>query len=87
MTSDKLISRKLKERQESFEQSLKRLEQIVDDLEQGNVPLDNAILLYEEGVQISKVCLQKLQDAELKIKRLTKSINGEFKLSNESAEE
>ena len=87
MTSIKSANKKSKERPESFEHSLKRLEQIVEDLEQGSVPLDDAIRLYEEGVQISKDCLQKLHDAELKLELLTKDINGNFILSNEQIEE
>ena len=67
----------------SFEHSIKRLEQIVENLEQGSIPLEDSIRMYEEGVKISKDCLQRLHDAELKIKRLTKDINGNFDLSDE----
>jgi exodeoxyribonuclease VII small subunit len=82
-TSDKKVKTKI----ENFEQSIKRLESIVEDLELGNVPLENAIQLYEEGVEISKNCIQKLKDAELRIKRLTKNLSGEFSLSDESLQE
>lgn len=65
----------------TFEHSLKRLEEIVDKLEQGEVSLDEAIVIYEEGVQLSKECLDKLTNAELKLKKLSKEVNGDFKLS------
>jgi exodeoxyribonuclease VII small subunit len=69
----------------SLESSLKRLEEIVETLERGDASLDNAVILYEEGVQISKQCAEKLKAAELKIKKLSKEIDGQFSL-NESDE-
>ena len=62
----------------SLEYSFKRLEEIVESLEKGNVPLDDAVSLYEEGVKISKECAEKLTTAELKIKKLSKEIEGKF---------
>ena len=62
----------------SLEHSLKRLEEIVESLERGDVTLDDAMNLYEEGVQISKECAEKLKAAELKIKKLSKDIEGNF---------
>jgi len=59
---------------------LKRLEQIVETLEQGSVPLDEVMKMYEEGVQLSKQCLEHLHEAELKLKRLSKDVNGNFEL-------
>jgi exodeoxyribonuclease VII small subunit len=70
----------------SLEHSLKRLEEIVESLEGGEVPLDDAMNLYEEGIRISKECAEKLKFAELKIKKLSKSIDGQFTL-HESDEE
>jgi exodeoxyribonuclease VII small subunit len=69
----------------SLESSLKRLEDIVEKLERGETPLDDAVILYEEGVRISKECAAKLKAAELKIKKLSKEIDGQFTL-NESDE-
>lgn len=66
----------------SFEQSLKRLEEIVESLEAGNVPLDEAVSLYEEGIQLSKECAGKLKETELKIKKLTKDISGHFEVTD-----
>jgi exodeoxyribonuclease VII small subunit len=69
----------------SLESSLKRLEEIVEMLERGDTSLDDALVLYEEGVQISKQCAERLKVAELKIKKLSKEIDGQFTL-NESDE-
>jgi exodeoxyribonuclease VII small subunit len=69
----------------SLESSLKRLEEIVETLERGDASLDDAVIMYEEGVQISKSCAEKLKAAELKIKKLSKEIDGQFTL-NESDE-
>lgn len=64
----------------SFEQSLKRLEQIVEELEQGDVPLDDALKMYEEGIELSKACVEKLTQAELRLKKLSKDMQGRFRL-------
>ena len=69
----------------SLESSLKRLEDIVELLERGDTSLDDALMLYEEGVQISKECAVRLKAAELKINKLSKEIDGQFK-QNESDE-
>ena len=66
---------------DSLEHSLKRLEEIVETLERGDTSLDDAVLLYEEGVQLSKGCAEKLKAAELKIKKLSKEIDGQFTLN------
>jgi exodeoxyribonuclease VII small subunit len=70
----------------TFEYSMKRLEEIVEKLESGSVPLDNVMELYEEGVNISKQCLEKLTQTELKLKKLSKDVNGNFELFEESEE-
>ena len=74
-------------KQGTFEDSLKRLEKIVETLEQGSVPLDDIMRLYEEGVELSKRCLDELSQAELRLKRLSKDINGNFELFEEHREE
>ena len=66
--------------QNSFEQSLRRLENIVQSLEQGDVPLDEALRLYEEGIALSKACVEKLTQVELKLKRLAKDAEGNLQL-------
>jgi exodeoxyribonuclease VII small subunit len=70
----------------SFEDSLKKLEKIVGRLEQGEVPLEEAIGLYEEGIGLSKVCAEKLGRVELTLKRLEKDLEGNFELLDEETE-
>ncbi len=60
---------------------MKRLEEIVEALEHGDVPLDEAVTLYEEGIRLSKECAEKLKATELRIRKLTKDINGQFELT------
>jgi exodeoxyribonuclease VII small subunit len=71
-----------KESKNSFEQSLNRLEKIVTSLEEGEVSLEDSINMYEEGILLSKECIDTLNKAELKIKQLTKDINGKLQLSD-----
>jgi len=66
----------------SFEQSLGRLEKIVTSLEQGDVPLDESLKMFEEGIQLSKECMETLKNAEVRIKQLTKDINGKLQLTD-----
>jgi exodeoxyribonuclease VII small subunit len=67
----------------TLEKDLQRLEKIVDALEQGDIPLEQALKMYEEGITLSKACIEKLQQAEVKIKTLSKDINGKLQLSEE----
>ncbi len=55
-----------------FEEVMKRLEQIVNALEKGNLPLDESLKVFEEGVKLSKNCLRILDDAEKKVEILLK---------------
>ncbi len=71
---------------QTFEQSFKALEKIVDILEQGEVSLEESIKMYEEGIELSKFCLNKLKEAELKIKKLSKDVNGKLTLTEEDEE-
>ena len=54
----------------NFEEAMARLEQIVRALEGGNVPLDESLTLYEEGVKLVKLCSSRLDNAEKRIKIL-----------------
>ncbi len=60
-----------------FEDCLQRLEQIVDELEKGNVPLEQALKLFEEGVQLSASCRKELEEAEGKVEILLRQ-NGKL---------
>jgi exodeoxyribonuclease VII small subunit len=53
-----------------FEECLQRLEQIVGELEKGEIPLERALGLFEEGIQLSNSCRQELEDAEGKVEVL-----------------
>jgi exodeoxyribonuclease VII small subunit len=74
-------------KESNFEQSLKRLQQIVETLEEGSVNLEEVMKMYEEGVELSKRCLDQLQQVEVKLKRLGKEIDGSFKLTDQTVEE
>src|SRR6267143_1041377 len=67
--------------------SLKRLQPIVETLEEGSVGLEDVLRLYEAGVALSKRCLTQLQQVELRLKKLSKDMNGRFQLSDEAVEE
>jgi exodeoxyribonuclease VII small subunit len=79
-------ARKKDEETVSFEESLRRLEKIVERLEQGDVPLEDALRMYEEGIKLSHDCARKLADAELVLKRLGKDLEGNFTLLEEEPE-
>jgi exodeoxyribonuclease VII small subunit len=60
----------------TFEVAMKQLEQIVQDLETGDMPLEKAIKKFEEGIQISKYCSEKLDASEKKITLLMQDPDG-----------
>ncbi len=59
-----------------FEKALSRLEEIVENLEQGKSTLDEAIAAFEEGISLAKQCSEKLDEAEKKVKKLVKTSEG-----------
>ena len=62
----------------SFEESIKRLEEIVKLLDNGDTPLEQSISLFEEGVALSGYCNKLLQTANQKVVMLTQNKNGEM---------
>lgn len=60
-----------------FEECLQRLEDVVNQLERGEVPLEQALKLFEEGVQLSNSCRKELEEAEGKVEILLKQ-NGKL---------
>lgn len=60
-----------------FEECLQRLEKIVNELEKGDIPLESALALFEEGIQLSNNCRKELEDAEGKVEILLKQ-NGKL---------
>ena len=64
------------EKKLSFEESMGRLEQIVRSLEQGNVPLEESLKLFEEGTSLVRNCGKLLDEAELKVKQVMTASDG-----------
>ena len=60
----------MSERELGFEQAMEQLEHIVAKLESGDVPLEEAIELFQEGMRLSRLCSQKLESVERKIEML-----------------
>jgi exodeoxyribonuclease VII small subunit len=58
----------------SFEESLDRLNDIVKRLEDGDVPLEESMKLYEEGMRLGRLCKGIVREAEERMKRLTEEI-------------
>lgn len=63
-----------------FEETLKKLEKIVQDLEEGDLSLGDALKKYQEGIQLSRLCSQRLEEAKKKVEQLTKNKKGEFEV-------
>lgn len=68
-----------KEKELSFEENLEKLESLVKDLENGSIPLDDAIEKYKEAMILSKVCDDKLKNAE---EAITKIVTPEGELQD-----
>ena len=71
----------------SFENSMKQLEEIVEKIESGGANLEESISLYEKGIELKKFCEKRLKEAELKIKKIKseegKIVKKDFENSNE----
>ena len=59
-----------------FEEAMAALEQVVRDLEQGNVSLDQSIALYERGAALKALCAKKLKEAEERVEKIQLGENG-----------
>jgi exodeoxyribonuclease VII small subunit len=68
--------------EKSFEASLAELEKIVEQLESGDLPLEESLKLFENGVKLSRVCRDRLSAAERRIEVLMKDGNGNLSLSD-----
>jgi exodeoxyribonuclease VII small subunit len=68
-------------RKHTFESALARLEEIVQNLEAGEISLDESIKAFEEGGELVKFCMSKLDAAEKKVKTLSKDDQGNFQLN------
>ena len=59
-----------------FEDAMERLEEIIKDLEQGELPLEDSLKAFEEGMQLLKFCSNKLEEAEKKVTMLVQEGEG-----------
>lgn len=63
-----------------FEEAIKRLEDIVEQLESGELELEESIKVFEEGIRLAVFCQQELKKADGKIQQLLKNLDGELEL-------
>ena len=63
-----------------FEDAMARLETIVSELEKGDLPLDQSLKIFEEGIKLSKTCLKMLDEAERKVEILVQDKDGKKRL-------
>lgn len=71
----------------NFEDAIKKLEKIVEELEVGDISLDKSLEKFQEGIELSSFCLKKLEDAEKKITILLEENNGTIKSQSFNWEE
>ena len=64
----------------TFEAAVQKLDEIVQKLEKGELPLEESLVLYEKGIGLSRLCHGKLEEAEGRIELLMKSASGELML-------
>jgi len=65
-----------------FEEALRRLEELVGQLEDGELELEEAIRLFEEGVKLSLYCQQELKAADGKVQKLVQTLEGNLELED-----
>ena len=70
------MSTKTKPAELNFEKAMDRLESIVEQMESGKLPLDDLIVRYEEGMNLVKVCQERLSNAEQKIEIIARNSAG-----------
>ena len=63
-------------KKENFEEALQKLEVIVSQMEEGDLPLEEALKAFEEGVRLAKFCTKKLDEAERKVEKLIRDQEG-----------
>jgi len=61
-----------------FEKAMTRLENIVEELERGDLDIDKSLEIFEEGIKMSRLCSKKLNEAEARIEKLTKGKKGDL---------
>ena len=68
-------------KEKTFESALEEIQVLIDDLENGNIPLKKSMAKYHEGVELLKYCQKELKDAELSIKKIVDK-DGKIKLED-----
>lgn len=71
----------------NFENSFHRLEEIVEKLESGDLPLEESLDLFEEGIKVSKECMGILSQARKRVQKLIQEVDGSFRLEMLDEEE
>ena len=64
--------------EKKFEEAMQRLEEIVQGLEQGDLPLGDSLKVFEEGMELAKFCSKELESAEKKVSLLVKESGGKY---------
>ena len=77
----------MKAKTETFEFALKKLEETVEKLEEGKIPLNDALNTFESGVYWSRECKKFLDNAEQRIEKILKNDNGEYEKNKFEPEE
>ncbi len=67
-----------------FEKALERLEEVVEELEKGELSLDESLAKYENGIKMYRICLELLEGAEKRLKVFAKDENGRLLVKNPS---
>ena len=68
--------------EQTFETAMERLERIVEEMESDQLPLENLLKRYEEGVKLVRVCEEKLKSAEQRIEIITRNAAGEPRIED-----
>ena len=71
-----------KKKEIEFEEALMQLENVVKELEQGNLKLDQALDVFQKGIQLSRICAVQLEEAERKIDLLVKDNDGNISIES-----
>ena len=74
-------------KKENFEEALRKLEAIVAKMEEGDLPLEESLKAFEEGVKLAKLCTKKLDEAERKVEKLIRDQAGKLQTTPFSEEE
>jgi exodeoxyribonuclease VII small subunit len=69
-------------KKQSFEEALTRLEEIVNQLERGDIKLEEMLKCYEEGAQIINFCMSRLKEVEGKINKISGKDESDFKIES-----